>query len=60
MQTIQEPETRFILDIDVYANGNTALGAAAETLEQLHGHADRAFSDAITDTLHNAMEPVTV
>ena len=60
VQTIQEPETRFILDIDVYANGNTALGAAAETLEQLHGHADRAFSDAITDTLHNALDPVTV
>ena len=56
--TVQEKETRFILDLDVYAGGNTALGAAAETLEQLHAHADRLFSDAITDALHDAMEPV--
>ena len=58
LQTVQDPETRFILDLDVYANGNTPLGAAAETLEQLHVHADRVFSDAITDALHAAMEPV--
>ena len=58
LQTVQEKETRFILDIDVYANGNTALGAAAETMEQLHTYADRAFSDAITDTMHEALEPV--
>ncbi len=60
LQTVQEPETRFILDLDVYANGNTALSAAAETMEQLHAHADRIFSDAITDTLHDALEPVTL
>ncbi len=60
LQTVQEKETRFILDLDVYAGGNTALGAAAETLEQLHTHADRIFSDAITDVLHDAMEPVFV
>lgn len=60
LQTVQEPETRFILDLDVYAGGNIALGAAAETLEQLHAHADRVFSDAITDTLHDALEPVVI
>ncbi len=60
IKTVQEPETRFILDIDVYAGGNTPLGAAAETLEQLHAHADRVFSEAITDTLHSALEPVMV
>ena len=59
-QTVQEQETRFILDLDVYAGGKTQLGAAAETLEQLHIHADRVFSDAITDVLHDAMEPVEV
>ncbi len=58
LQTVQEKETRFILDLDVYAVGNTALGAAADTLQQLHAHADRVFSDAITDALHAAMEPV--
>lgn len=60
LQTVQEPETRFILDLDVYVRGNTALGAAAEMLEQLHVHADRVFSDAITDALHDAMEPVAI
>ena len=60
LQTVQEPETRFILDLDVYSGGTTALGAAAETLEQLHAYADRFFSEAITDTLHNAMEPVFI
>ena len=59
-KTVQEQETRFILDLDFYTTKTTALTAAAETLEQLHGHADRFFSDAITDTLHNAMEPVVI
>ena len=60
LKTVQESETRFILDIDVYTIGNTALGAAAEAMEQLHVYADRVFSDAITDALHDAMEPVTI
>ncbi len=60
VQTVQDPETRFILDLDVYAAGNTQLGAAAETLEQLHDRADRVFSDAITDALHDALEPVFI
>ena len=60
LQTVQEKETRFILDLDVSATGNTALSAAAETLEQLHAYADRIFSDSITDALHDAMEPVMI
>ncbi len=62
LQTVQEPETRFVLDLDVYtaAGVNNPLGSAAETLEQLHDAADRIFSDAITDTLHAAMEPVEI
>ncbi len=60
LQTVQEPETRFIFDLDVYTSGNTALGAAAEAMEQLHEHADRVFSDVITDVLHDAMEPVMI
>ena len=58
LKTVQEPETRFILDLDFFAAGNLQLNAAAETLEQLHNHADRVFSEAITDLLHDAMEPV--
>ena len=60
LQTVQEPETRFIFDQDVYASGNLPLNAAAEVLEQLHMHADDIFSDAITDVLHDAMCPVEV
>jgi len=58
MKTVQEPETRFILDLDIYAAGNIPLNTAAETLELLHSHADQIFSDAITDLLHEAMDPV--
>ena len=58
LQTVQEPETRFILDLDLYAGGKIPLADVAGTLEDLHSHADRVFSDAITDTLHNAMSPV--
>lgn len=58
LQTVQEQETRFILDMDLYAGGKIPLADVAETLERLHNHADRVFSDAITDTLHNAMSPV--
>lgn len=58
LQTVQEPETRFIFDMDVFSAGNIPMTAAAETMELLHDHADRIFSDAITDTLHDAMEPV--
>lgn len=59
VQTIQEPESRFILDLDVFSTaGSIQLQDAAKTLEQLHDHADRVFSDAITNVLHEAMDPV--
>lgn len=58
LQTIQEPETRFLFDQDLFCAGNIKLPAVMDTLAALHEHADRTFSDAITDTLHEAMEPV--
>jgi len=62
LKTVQEPETRFVLDIDVFTvtGIRTKLEAAAETLELLHDHADRIFSDAITDMMHAALEPVEI
>ena len=60
VQTLNEPEPRFILDMDVFAPGQLRLESAAETLELIHSHADRLFSEAITDTLHEAMEPVEI
>ena len=58
VQTVQEQEVRFILDLDVNAGGKLPLAETAELMERLHGHSDRLFSDAITDALHDAMEPV--
>lgn len=60
VQTLQDPETHFIFDQDLYVRGNLKLPAVAESLSALHEEADRLFSDAITDALHEAMGPVVV
>ena len=57
---VKEKEARFIFDQDLYAAGNIQLSAVSDTLDQLHEHADRIFSEAITDVLHNAMDPVEI
>ena len=58
VQQIQEPEPRFILDIDVSCGGSIPVREAAERLDVLHTHADNVFSGAVTDRLHDAMSPV--
>lgn len=58
VQTVQEQEQRFFFDQDLFASGRTRIPEVMETLEALHGHADRLFSDAITDVLHDAMEAI--
>ena len=50
----QDPEVKFILDMDLSMGGNTPCTLAAGALETLHGHADRVFEGAITDTLREA------
>lgn len=60
LRNIQDPEVHFIFDQDLYAGGNIKLPGVMETLSSLHRHADRLFSEAITDVLHTAMEPVEV
>ena len=60
MQVVQEPDVRFMLDLDLFFLDTIRLGAAAERMETLHRHADEAFADAITDRLHEAMEPVVL
>ena len=50
-------EVKFILDIDLFMGGNVPVNYAAASLETLHGQAFPIFRDAITDTLHEAMEP---
>lgn len=54
----QDPEMKFILDLDFFLSGtNTPCELAAAAVETLHGHAGRTFEGAITDTLRDAMGP---
>ena len=55
---IRDPEVKFILDMDLSMGGNTPCTLAAGALETLHGHADRVFEGAITETLRTALDPV--
>ena len=47
-----------ILDLDVAMSGNVPVNLAAASMQTAHAHADSVFRGAITDTLHDAMEPV--
>ncbi len=51
---------RFILDIDLYMPGNVPVNLSAPTMHMLHSQAWSIFRGAITDTLHDAMEPEVI
>jgi len=53
----QQKEVKFIFDQDLYIAGNIPVNYSAGALETLHAHAYPIFRGAITDLLHNAMEP---
>lgn len=57
VQSVQEKQVRFILDMDLYSSGKIQLASAADVMDAIHEHADSVFSKAITDRLHEAMEP---
>lgn len=50
-------ESRMILDLDVFMGGNIPVNLAAGSMQTVHAQADSIFRGAITDTLHDAMEP---
>lgn len=52
----QDPEIKFIFDLDLSMGGNVPCTLAAAGLETLHGHSTRIFEGAITDTLRHALE----
>lgn len=52
-----QKEVKFIFDQDLYMTGNIPVNYAAGALETLHSQAYPIFRGAITDTLHNAMDP---
>lgn len=54
---VEDGEVKFIFDQDLYMNGNVPVNYAAGALETLHTQAFSIFRDAITDKLHEAMEP---
>ena len=53
----KDQELKFILDFDLYMPGKLALNLSAGALHTLHAQAYSLFRGAITDTLHEAMEP---
>lgn len=54
---VEDKEIKFIFDQDLYMPGQVALNLSAGALQTLHSQADAIFRGAITDTLHEAMEP---
>lgn len=53
----QDQEVKFIFDQDLYMAGNVPVNHSAGALQTLHSQAFAIFRGAITDTLHDAMEP---
>lgn len=53
----QQKEIKFIFDQDLYMAGNIPVNYSAGALETLHSHAFPIFRGAITDILHDAMDP---
>lgn len=47
----------FILDQDIYMTGQIAINHSAGALQTVHLQADRIFRGAVTDVLHQAMDP---
>lgn len=52
-----DDEVKFIFDQDLFVSGNIPVNQAAESLDKLHAQSFPIFRGAITDMLHNAMNP---
>lgn len=55
---VKDEEVKFILDNDIFMMGNLPVAQVAPALQTVHIQADRIFRGAITQTLHDAMEPL--
>lgn len=53
----QDKEVKFIFDQDLYMPGKIAVNLSAGALQTLHAQAYPIFRGAITDKLHDAMDP---
>ena len=56
-RAVQEKTARFILDLDVYMAGKVQPAYLTGALQTVHLNADTIFRNAITEELHDAMEP---
>ena len=56
--TQQDQEVKFVLDLDLYMPGNVPVNYSAGALQTLHSQAWPVFRGAITDTLHDALDPM--
>ncbi len=54
---VKDDEVKFILDNDIFMNGKLPMAQCAPALQTIHIQADRLFAGAMTDRLHDAMEP---
>ena len=52
-----DQEVKFIFDQDLYMPGKVPVSLSAAALQTLHSQAFSIFRGAITDRLHNAMQP---
>lgn len=55
-----DKEVKFIFDQDLYMPGQLPVNLSAGALQTLHTQADSIFRAAITETLHDAMEPEAI
>ncbi len=53
----EDKEVKWILDLDLSMSGNVPVDRTAPALQTLHLQAGPIFQGALTDTLHEAMEP---
>ena len=56
----QDNEIKFIFDQDLFMPGNVPVNLSAGALSTLHSQAYAIFRGAITDLLHDAMEPENI
>ena len=54
----QDPEVKYIFDMDLSMGGKVSCTLSAAALNTLHGHAGRIFEGAVTDELREAMTGV--
>ena len=55
---VDDGEVKFIFDLDLYMKGNIPVNYAAGSLETIHAQAFPIFRGAITQTLHDALDPI--